>query len=110
MLVEKGAPYQIGLAGRQRHRPGPGARGVYPSDPRRSPTLFELAYAAVTSSLAPTCPTQLPIDRGASLEPPGTPIHRGASLEPPWTPDPPGAQVLQLPEPPIDRGADRFAP
>jgi ABC-2 type transport system ATP-binding protein len=55
VLVETGSPYQIG-------RPDGSAivrvladAGVYPSDLRRSPTL-ELAYAAVTSSLAPDLP------------------------------------------------------
>jgi hypothetical protein len=73
VLVETGAPYQIG-------RPDGSAivrvladAGVYPSDLRRSPTL-ELAYAAVTSSLAPD-PPRPPIDRGARLEPPGPPIE-----------------------------------
>ena len=52
VLVETGAPYQLG-------RPDGSAiariladAGIYPSDLRRSPTL-ELAYAEVTSGLAP---------------------------------------------------------
>jgi ABC-2 type transport system ATP-binding protein len=52
VLVETGAPYQVG-------RPDGSAiariladAGIYPSDLRRSPTL-ELAYAEVTSGLAP---------------------------------------------------------
>jgi hypothetical protein len=55
VLVETGAPFQVG-------RPDGSAiarvladAGVYPSDLRRSPTL-ELAYAEVTSSLAPEPP------------------------------------------------------
>ena len=56
VLVETGAPYQVG-------RPDGSAiarvladAGIYPSDLRRSPTL-ELAYAEVTSGLAPDLPT-----------------------------------------------------
>ena len=59
VLVETGTPYQLG-------RPDGSAiarvladAGVYPSDLRRSPTL-ELAYAEVTSSLAPE-PARPPI-------------------------------------------------
>src|ERR687889_377778 len=55
VLVETGAAYQVG-------RPDGSAiariladAGVYPSDLRRSPTL-ELAYAEVTSGLAPDLP------------------------------------------------------
>ena len=55
--VETGAPYQVG-------RPDGSAiarvladAGIYPSDLRRSPTL-ELAYAAVTSGLAPEAPVE----------------------------------------------------
>jgi ABC-type multidrug transport system ATPase subunit len=57
VLVETGAPYQVG-------RPDGSAiarvladAGIYPSDLRRSPTL-ELAYAEVTSGLAPDQPSQ----------------------------------------------------
>jgi ABC-2 type transport system ATP-binding protein len=56
VLVETGAPYQVG-------RPDGSAiarvladAGIYPSDLRRSPTL-ELAYAEVTSGLAPDQPS-----------------------------------------------------
>jgi ABC-2 type transport system ATP-binding protein len=56
VLVETGAPYQVG-------RPDGSAiariladAGIYPSDLRRSPTL-ELAYAEVTSGLAPDLPS-----------------------------------------------------
>jgi ABC-2 type transport system ATP-binding protein len=77
VLVETGAPYQLG-------RPDGSAiarvladAGVYPSDLRRSPTL-ELAYAEVTSSLAPE-PARPPIDREPRLEAPGPPV-----AELPW--------------------------
>ena len=56
VVVETGAPYQVG-------RPDGSAiarvladAGIYPSDLRRSPTL-ELAYAEVTSGLAPDLPS-----------------------------------------------------
>jgi hypothetical protein len=49
------------------------AAGIYPSDLRRSPTL-ELAYAQVTSGLAP----EALVDRGARLEPPGPPAIEAA--------------------------------
>jgi ABC-2 type transport system ATP-binding protein len=62
VLVETGGPYQVG-------RPDGSAiarvladAGVYPSDLRRSPTL-ELAYAEVTSSLAPDPPRPAPVIR-----------------------------------------------
>jgi ABC-2 type transport system ATP-binding protein len=62
VLVETGAPYQVG-------RPDGSAiarvladAGIYPSDLRRSPTL-ELAYAEVTSGLAPDLPSPAEVAR-----------------------------------------------
>ena len=96
VLVETGAPYQIGRPDGSAIVRALASAGVYPSDLRRSPTL-ELAYAAVTSSLAPDPPSP-PIDRGGSLgvDPPGhpfgvprtppagPPIDWGAGPEVPW--------------------------
>jgi hypothetical protein len=69
VLVETGAAFQVGRPDGSVIARALAAAGVYPSDLRRSPTL-ELAYAAVTSSLAP--------------EPSGPPIDRGAGPEVPW--------------------------
>jgi ABC-2 type transport system ATP-binding protein len=70
VLVETGAPYQVG-------RPDGSAiarfladAGIYPSDLRRSPTL-ELAYAEVTSSLGPE---PRPFEPPAGPGPPGPPV------------------------------------
>jgi ABC-type multidrug transport system ATPase subunit len=52
VLVETGAPYQVGRPDGSAIARALAAAGIYPSDLRRSPTL-ELAYAEVTSSLAP---------------------------------------------------------
>jgi hypothetical protein len=52
VLVETGAPYQVGRPDGSATARALAAAGIDPSDLRRSPTL-ELAYAEVTSSLAP---------------------------------------------------------
>ena len=55
VLVETGAPYQVGRPDGSAIARALAAAGIYPSDLRRSPTL-ELAYAEVTSGLAPDPP------------------------------------------------------
>ena len=52
MLVETGSPFQLGRPDGSMIARALAAAGIYPSDLRRSPTL-ELAYAEVTSGLAP---------------------------------------------------------
>jgi ABC-2 type transport system ATP-binding protein len=59
VLVETGAPYQVGRPDGSAIARALAAAGIYPSDLRRSPTL-ELAYAEVTSSVAP----EPPVHRG----------------------------------------------
>src|SRR4030095_11058866 len=62
VVVETGAPYQVGRPdGSTIARVLAGA-GIYPSDLRRSPTL-ELAYAEVTSGLAPDLPSPAEVSR-----------------------------------------------
>jgi hypothetical protein len=68
VLVETGAAFQVGRPDGSVIARALAAAGVYPSDLRRSPTL-ELAYAEVTSGLAPD-PPRPPTDREARLEPP----------------------------------------
>jgi ABC-type multidrug transport system ATPase subunit len=72
VLVETGAPFQVGRPDGSAIARVLAEAGIYPSDLRRSPTL-ELAYAEVTSSLAPD-PARPPIDRDRLLEPPGPPV------------------------------------
>ena len=71
VLVETGAAFQVGRPDGSLIARALAAAGVYPSDLRRSPTL-ELAYAEVTSGLAPD-PPRPPTDREARLEPPFDP-------------------------------------
>jgi ABC-2 type transport system ATP-binding protein len=56
VLVETGAPYQVGRPDGSAIARVLAEAGIYPSDLRRSPTL-ELAYAEVTSGLAPDLPS-----------------------------------------------------
>jgi ABC-2 type transport system ATP-binding protein len=70
VLVETGAPYQVGRPDGSAIARALAAAGVYPSDLRRSPTL-ELAYAEVTSGLAPDPPRPPWERRGTG--PSGTP-------------------------------------
>ena len=76
VLVETGAPYQVGRPDGSAIARALAAAGIYPSDLRRSPTL-ELAYAEVTSGLAPD--PRPPAGHEASLAAPG-PAAAGA----PW--------------------------
>jgi ABC-type multidrug transport system ATPase subunit len=55
VLVETGGPYQVGRPDGSSIARVLADAGLYPSDLRRSPTL-ELAYAEVTSGLAPDLP------------------------------------------------------
>jgi ABC-2 type transport system ATP-binding protein len=57
VLVEAGSPFQLGRPDGSMIARALAAAGIYPSDLRRSPTL-ELAYAAVTSGLAPEMPAE----------------------------------------------------
>ena len=57
VLVETGSPFQLGRPDGSMIARALAAAGIYPSDLRRSPTL-ELAYAAVTSGLAPELPAE----------------------------------------------------
>jgi ABC-2 type transport system ATP-binding protein len=66
VLVETGFPYQIGRPDGSVIARALAAAGVFPSDLRRSPTL-ELAYAELTSGLAPY-PPRPPGDRGPRVE------------------------------------------
>jgi ABC-2 type transport system ATP-binding protein len=74
VMVETGAPFQVGRPdGSAIARVLAGA-GVYPSDLRRSPTL-ELAYAEVTSGLGPD-PARPPLAVDRRLEPPAAEVRR----------------------------------
>ena len=68
VMVETGAPFQLGRPDGSAIARVLAEAGIYPSDLRRSPTL-ELAYAEATSSLAPD-PARPPIARERRLEPP----------------------------------------
>jgi ABC-type multidrug transport system ATPase subunit len=72
VLVETGAAFQVGRPDGSVIARALAAAGVYPSDLRRSPTL-ELAYAEVTSGLAPD-PPRPPADREARPAPPDPPV------------------------------------
>jgi ABC-2 type transport system ATP-binding protein len=74
VMVETGAPYQVGRPDGSVIARVLADAGVYPSDLRRSPTL-ELAYAEATSSLAPD-PARPPVDRERRLEAPAAEVRR----------------------------------